>query len=102
MRKTSGRLPTHSVDESEGSRQFVSTGFHGNKLKIWTERSTTLTLLKIATIPSITVQRMGRKKKKNKLQDYSGSDFATPPGCAPDSSFSEPEPGAEQLASSAL
>lgn len=67
MRKTSGRLPTHSVDKSEGSRQFVSTGFHGNKLKIWTERSTTLTLLKIATIPSITVQRMEKKKQAARL-----------------------------------
>lgn len=50
-------IPTRSVDKSEGS-PFVSSGFHGNKLQIRTERSTTLTLLKIATIPSITVQRM--------------------------------------------
>lgn len=66
MKKTSRRLATHSVDKSEGS-PFVSTGFHGNKLKIWTERSTTLTLLKIATIPSITGQRMKKKKKSERV-----------------------------------
>lgn len=36
--------------------------------------------------------------KKNTLQHYLGSEFATPPRSAPNSFLSDSEPGAEQLA----